>query len=267
MNQFQKTKILAVILILAFSCMLSACESLKKSEVKQDVNVLRVGVTPDSPPLIYKQGEEIIGLEADLAMALAKYLGKQAVFVDLRWGDQIPALQEKKIDIIMSGMSITKAREYDISFAMPYFRTGQMALFGDSGILSLQKSYHTLLAQVPGLRIGVIRGTTGETFVKRYFRRARDIISYTNPENAMTAMKWKKIDVFIYDMPTILMLTAKHQADGFKPMLSLLTEEYFAWGIRKNDPDLLAAANKFLVEFEEKGDLDTIVKKWIPLPE
>jgi polar amino acid transport system substrate-binding protein len=262
-------KIMARVLIIFISllCLFSGCESLNKSGTKADDNSLRIGVSPTYAPIIYKQGEEIVGLEADLGMELAKYLGRPAKLVVLDWEDQIPALLDKRIDIIMSGMSITKKREYQIAFTIPYFRTGQMALLGTREILSLQTGYYTLVAQSAGLNIGVIKGTTGETFVNKNFRRAKGIISYTTSEGAVKAMKWNKIDLLIYDSPNILMLGAKYEADGLKPLYALLTEEYLAWGIRKTDADLVASANKFLIELEKSGKLDTIVKRWIPIPD
>lgn len=263
----KKTIISMLIVIFSFLCFLAGCESLNKSGTKDDENSLRIGVTPTYPPLIYRQGDDIIGLEADLGIALAKYLGKSVQFVTLAWGDQIPALLDKKIDIIMSGMSITRAREYEIAFTIPYFRTGQMALLGTREILVRQSGYHTLLAQSAGLNFGVIKDTTGEAFVKKNFRRAKGIISYSTSEQAVRALKWNKIDLFIYDSPNILFLAAKHESDGFKPLLSLLTEEYLAWGVRKNDAVLLESANNFLVELEKSGNLDTIVKRWIPIPD
>jgi len=91
-------------------------------------NVLLVGVTPDAPPLIFKQGGRIVGLEAELATALAKELNKSVRFLELEWNDLIPALLENRIDIIMSGMTITAMRQVRIAFTSPYLKTGQTVL-------------------------------------------------------------------------------------------------------------------------------------------
>jgi polar amino acid transport system substrate-binding protein len=77
-----------------------------------DPTVLRVGVSPKSPPMIFKQGGQVVGVEADLAGALGQALGRRVVFVEEDWGNLIDALCEERIDIIMSGMSITQARRY-----------------------------------------------------------------------------------------------------------------------------------------------------------
>ncbi len=86
---------------------LYACATAPPAVIEADPGILRVGVSPDAPPLIFKQNDKISGLEAEMAMALADYLEKTAVFVEVPWEDQIPALLDNRTDIIMSGMSVT----------------------------------------------------------------------------------------------------------------------------------------------------------------
>ena len=90
---------------------------------------LRVGITPDYPPLIYRQGNDLVGVGVEMARRLGQELKRPVTLVTLKWEDQIPALLEKQIDIIMSGMSITPAREVRIRFAEPYMKSGLVAAF------------------------------------------------------------------------------------------------------------------------------------------
>jgi len=90
-------------------------------------NALRVGITPTYPPMIFKQGAQITGAEADLARLLGAKLGRPAYFVEVPWDQQIDALIAGKTDIIMSGMSVTEAREVRVAFAQPYLEGGLMA--------------------------------------------------------------------------------------------------------------------------------------------
>lgn len=91
-------------------------------------DVLRIGITPNTPPIIYKDKNDIVGVEADLARKLAAELGKSPKFISLKWEDQIPALLDGRTDIIMSGMTITELRSMRINFSQPYLKIGQMAL-------------------------------------------------------------------------------------------------------------------------------------------
>ena len=73
-------------------CVSTGQKAAESVVIAPDKNILRVGVTPNAPPLIFKQGNKIVGLEADFARELAKYLDKSLRFVELEWQDQIPAL-------------------------------------------------------------------------------------------------------------------------------------------------------------------------------
>jgi ABC-type amino acid transport substrate-binding protein len=70
--------------------------------------------------------------------------------------------------------------------------------------------------------------------------------------------------VFIHDAPMIMMMAAKHQAEGVKPLPFMLNEEYLAWGLRKGDAALADAANAFIDQAKRDGTLISIVQRWIP---
>jgi ABC-type amino acid transport substrate-binding protein len=48
---------------------------------------------------------------------------------------------------------------------------------------------------------------------------------------------------------------------------SPLTDEYLAWGIRKTDPELKASADRFLESISKSGQLESIVRRWLPYSE
>ena len=70
--------------------------------------VLRVGVAPLYPPLIFKRDNKITGMETDFAFLLGKALNSDIVFVEFPRTELISALTGGKIDIVMSGMTATK---------------------------------------------------------------------------------------------------------------------------------------------------------------
>lgn len=233
--------------------------------VEPSEDILRVGVSTNAPPLIYKQGKDIVGLEAELAREFAVYLGKSVRFIELDWQDQIPALLENRTDIIMSGMSITKMRQIRIAFSEPYFRTGQMALIRKRDAHRYPHGYYSIFGWTVRIVIGVVKGTTGESFVKENFGRAKKIISYQTAKEGAKALAGGGIDMVIHDAPIILMLAAENESKGLVPLPSLLTEEYLAWGVKKNDVELLRSANSFIKTYKKDGRLHEIVNRWIPL--
>ena len=227
----------------------------------QNENVLRVGVSTNAPPLIFKQNERITGLEADFARELATYLGKSLHFVELKWEKQITALLDNQIDIIMSGMTKTALREARVSFATPYFRSGQMALIRMKDAASFRTGFYSIKDDVA---IGAVEDTTGEYFVLEQFGDNKTV-SFSKSTAAVEALIKGEIDIFIHDAPVIMYLGSENETRRVTPVYSLFTEEYLAWAVRKDDQRLRDAANVFLQEIHKNGRLKQMIQRWIPL--
>jgi ABC-type amino acid transport substrate-binding protein len=242
------------------ACAPAAQHKAKPTPIPPDKNILRVGVTANSPPLIFKQNNKIVGLEADFARDLAEYLGKSLRFVELEWEDQISALLENRIDIIMSGMSVTPLREVRVAFTVPYFESGQMALIRRKDAARFSTG---LFSFATSSAIGVIKDTTGEYFVETQFSSVKRI-TYTNPREAVEDLIDNEIEMFIYDAPMVLYLASEYEIKGLTVLFALLTKEPLAWGIRKDNVELLESANEFLRILNEEGKLNKMIKYWIP---
>ena len=225
-------------------------------------NILRVGVSTNAPPLIFKQDGKVVGLEADLAKALAADMGRSVKFVEVKWDDQIQALLDKKTDIIMSGMSITRLRQVRIAFSNPYFRSGQIALVHIKDLDRFKMGYP---AFAKSRAIGTVKNTTGDIYVREKFS-ATKVIDFSTSKKGVEALISGKIEVFIHDAPIILQLASENEDKNLKPVFSVfLTEEYLAWGIRRQDAAIMSAANRILDTIKKDGRLMQMVKRWIPL--
>jgi len=219
--------------------------------------VLRVGVSPVFPPMVFKQGKELAGVEVDLARALGENLGRKVTFVELPWADQVEALNSARIDIIMSSMSITTARRYVVDFARPYLVVGQITLVRRED----QNKYLLGFPSRPSGAVGVLKATTGEFLVQRDFPKARRKV-FNSETEAVNALKKKKIDLFISDSTLIWYLAGVHSAEGLAAVPIALSEEALAWGIRKGDDKLLAGANEFIQKASQDGTLNRIFRRW-----
>ncbi len=259
-----KMGITITVLAMAFSlsgCATTGDDKTLPQPIIQKVQALRVGINPTAPPLIFKQGTRTVGLEADLARALAQEMGKSVRFIELGRNDLIPALLENRIDIIMSGMTITKAREVRIAFTDPYLKAGQMALV-------LRENYYRYPSlssiKMSSSRVGIEKGTTGKFFVHQEFLLARKI-SFSTPEEGVQSLVEGRIDLFVHDAPVIWWMASEREADGLTPLSFLLTQEKLAWGIRKDNRELLKLVNLFLKTWKNDGKLDKTIEYWMPL--
>ena len=221
---------------------------------------LKVGVSPVFPPVIFKEAGKVSGIEADFANALGAELGRPVQFVELDWEDQITALTEGRIDIIMSGMSVTRARELRVAFAKPYLGIGQMPLVRREDASQYAFGFPTRTEA----KMGVIKATTGDYLVQQEFPRNKRK-EYTTGEEAAKALIKKRVDLFVCDAPTVWWLAAMHETDGLVVVPVLLTDESLAWGVRRSESTFLDSVNQALDKMQKSGQANKIIKHWIPL--
>lgn len=220
---------------------------------------LRVGVTPDYPPIVYEDGGAITGMEAEFARRMARELGRTPEFVSLRWDEQMPALMRGEIDVIMSGMTITDARQIRIAFSEPYLETGLIALIRRKDA----KEYDSPDNLMQSLsRVGYKKGTTAEGFVRDNFPNARKR-SYLYPSDAALELVRNRLDIFVHDGPAVAWLVSEHEAE-LTALFTLLTDDRLGWGVRRGNRELLDEINLVLAGWKADGLLDQIVDYWLP---
>jgi len=220
---------------------------------------LRVGVTADMPPMIFKQGKEFVGVEADLAQKLGRELGRPIKFVELDWPDLIDSLEADKIDIVMSSMSVTRARQTRVTFSEPYLRVGQMAL-----VRADEKfRYSTYGLAIVDQRLGSRKGTTGDLLVQQEFPRAKRKY-YDSGDDAANALLKKKIDLYFGDSTLIWYLAGKYESQGLVAAPMVFSDETLAWAMRKSDEALQTSVNKALKKLNDSGEVKKVLARWIP---
>ncbi len=250
-----------IFLIVLITFVLSSCTATKDVAMPdQPVQSLLVGVTSNYPPVIFKQGGEFTGIEADLARLLAAELGKSVQFVELRWEDQIPSLMAGKTDIIMSGMSVTNKRKIRVNFTDHYLKSGLVVMMRveDAPVYNSIENIQQSLLQV-----GVVKGTTSDIFIRKNFPNAMRIASYQNARDAVAPLKNKSLDIFVHDAPSIMWLVSENEAD-LTAFNAPLNEENLAWGVRRDDPELLMQINSILGKWKNDGTLNRVLLRWLP---
>ncbi len=220
---------------------------------------LRVGITPEFPPMIFLSGGWVAGVEVDMARFLGQKLGRPVQFIPVDWTDQITALLAGKTDIIMSSMTITRPRKVRINFTDPYFKSGLLAMMRSEDAPKY-KSHDDVANSFA--TIGVVGGTTGDVFVQQNFPNSRKI-ALSKSGDAPSELKRRSIDIFVYDGPAIMWLVSQNEAD-FVAIKKPLNEEFLAWGVRRDDEALLATVNKILADWKRDGTLNRVLKRWLP---
>lgn len=223
--------------------------------------VLRVGIAPNYPPVIYEEDGEIVGIEADLAHGIGARLGRRIVFERFEETALLDALERGDVDVVMSGLSITPERSQRVAFVVPYMQAGQLALIRSS---DLGRFGRIQTIRRSGARVGYVYGTTGERFVATELARATSF-GFDDVESGLRSLRASRIDFFVHDAPTIWRIAGDPQQRDLHGLYQLLTEEDLAWAVRRSDADLKALLDAALEQWKREGGVEPIIDRWIPV--
>jgi polar amino acid transport system substrate-binding protein len=223
---------------------------------------LRVGIAPNYPPLAFKEDGQLKGIEVDFAGRLGTALGRPVVLVETPWDDLIKALvDERTIDVVMSGTTITEKRKEKVDFTDPYLRVGQMILIRDADYPRLRNA-KTL--DKPGVRVGFTSNTTSEHYARKHFEHAK-LEGFADTDAGVAALRASQIDAFIADAPAVWRVTGGllSKETQLRGLYTPLTHEELAWAVRKGDGPLRAQLNAVLAKWKKDGTVEDVVDHWI----
>ena len=138
----RKKNILFSILIMGLIFMLTGCGNKSKEDTSlkdiKDKGEFVVGLDDSFPPMGFKNDKgEIVGFDIDLAKEVAKKMGVKVVFKPVQWDGVVLSLNNKDIDVIWNGLTITEKRKEQINFSKPYVENKQIIVVNnDSNIKS-----------------------------------------------------------------------------------------------------------------------------------
>jgi polar amino acid transport system substrate-binding protein len=250
------------LLVLGVAFLFTSCGN--TASVSPDPNApppLRVGVSGDSAPLIWEAGRgNWTGVEADLARALGREIGREVKFVRMGFENLLPAVQKGNVDIVMNGLTVIAQRETLVDFATPYLRSGQGIMVPTKSGTLFQDP--RIIFMVP-YRIGVKRGTVGN-LVAQKVRSDSTIVPYPSAQKAANALKNGKVDLVLHDLPVLWYIAAQNPTAGYQVVPRRLSGEDLAWAVRRGNTSLLNQANQALAKWRKDGTLDRILRTYMP---
>ena len=215
--------------------------------------VLTMGTNATFPPYEYKDGDDIVGIDAEIAQAMADKLGLKLEIVDMDFDSLIASIQSGKVDMSLAGMTVTEARKQNVDFTDSYATGVQVIIVkDDSDIASVDDLQDKL--------IGVQQGTTGHLYCSDDYGEDH-VIAYTNGATAVQALLQDKVDCVVIDQePAKAFVEAN---EGLKILDTAYTTEDYAAAVSKDNPALTAALNKALQELKDDGTIQGILDKYI----
>jgi len=242
-------------LLLSCLVLLVGCEKDTRSalDIVLERGELIVGCEPEFPPFESKNEKgEFVGFDMDMARELANDLGVKLKIQEMAWDSLPTALETRKIDVIISGMTATEERAKSRSFTKPYYKTKLCLLVN-------AKSGIEKPSDVNGKRLAVKLGTTGDIQSKKLFPDAK-VVKFDMESACALEVATGRADAFLYDRHSIIRHQREH-AETTRAILEPLSEEPYAMAVRLGDTKFVERLNKFLDDFRADGRYARIYEK------
>lgn len=240
------SKIICGALAAVMTLSLAGCGGDKKTTLVMATNA-------EFPPYEYREGDQIVGIDAEIAQAIADDMGLELVIEDMQFDSIIAAVQSGKADIGIAGMTVDEERLLSVDFSIPYVNTTQVVIVKEGSPIAT-------LADLEGKKIAVQLGTTGDTAFASEIAGAT-IERYNKGFEAVQALTQDKVDAVIIDREPAKVFVS--QNEGLTIIDEEFTGEEYAIAIAKGNQELLEQVNESLTKLKDSGKLQEIFDKYM----
>ena len=210
------------------------------------------------PPYEYYEGDQIIGIDAEIAAAIADKLGLELVINDMEFDSIITNVSQGAADFGLAGMTVSDERLEQIDFSISYATGVQVIIVKEGSAIT---TVDDLYADGATYKVGVQLGTTGDIYATDDFGADR-VVAYNKGNEAVMALAEGDIDCVIIDNePAKAFVKAN---EGLVILDTSYADEDYAACIAKGNTALLNAIDEAIMELTEDGTIDAIVEKYIP---
>ena len=209
------------------------------------------------PPYEFYEGDKIVGIDAEIAAAIAEKLGLELVISDMQFDSIITAVKEGSADFGLAGMTVTEERLEEVDFSISYASGVQSIIVKEGSPIT---TVDDLYAEGAAYKVGVQLGTTGDIYATDDF--GEDLVTqYTNGNEAVVALLGGDIDCVIIDNEPAKAFVAANEGLVILET-SYADEDYAACFAQENDA-LREAVDAAILELTEAGTIDEIIAKYI----
>lgn len=241
-------KIIALLMCVAMLACFAGCGA------KTD-NTLTMGTNAAFPPYEFVDDNgKIVGIDAEIAAAIAEKLDMELEIKDMDFDSLITACAGGSVDVVLAGLTVTDERKESVNFSDTYATGVQVIIVKEgSAIASVD--------DLEGKMIGVQAGTTGDIYCTDEFGQDK-VKQYNNGALAVSALNNDQIDCVIIDNEPAKSFVAANT--GLKILDAEYAVEDYAIAVAKENTELLDKINDAMAELKADGTIDKIVKKYIP---
>ena len=245
-------KILLAGIIVIAGMGLMVCGKSANAGGKAEAGKLVMSTNAEFEPYEYHDGDKIVGIDPDIAEAIANKLGLELVITDTAFDSIIPEVSSGKADMGMAGMTVNEDRKKNVDFSDTYASSKQVIIVKNGSDI---KGADDLKNKTIGVQLGTTGDIQGSSIEGVTMER------YSKGFEAVQALSQGKIDAVLIDKQPAQYFI-KDQAD-----LSILdeafAEEDYAIAFKKGNTELKDKVNKALEELKADGTIDKIIGKYI----
>lgn len=245
-------KILALVMVAILAIAMVACGETTPETTEKETLIM--GTNAAFPPYEFvDENNNVVGIDAEIAAAVAEKLGMELEIKDMAFESLITAVSSGSVDVVLAGMTVTPEREESVNFSDSYATGIQVVIVKEGSDIAT-------IDDLEGKKIGVQSGTTGDIYCADDY--GEDAVArYDNGALAVAALQNGQVDCVVIDNEP-----AKAFVEANEGLIILDTEyvtENYAAAIAKENTDLLEKFNAALAELKAEGKLDEIIGKYI----
>ncbi|BAH05681.1 amino acid ABC transporter substrate-binding protein [Clostridium kluyveri] len=217
-----------------------------------------VGLDDSFPPMGFRDEKgQIVGFDIDMAKAAAEKLGVKVEFKPVEWDGVILSLNNKDIDVIWNGLTITEERKKQIVFSKVYLQNKQIIVVQKNSTINSKKD-------LSGKTVGLQMGSSSEKALNAdadTSKSLKEVRKYSNNTEALLDLSQGRTDAVIVD-EVVGRYYIEKKPDLYKILDDNFGVEDYGVGIRKTDTSFKEKLDEALDTIKSDGTADKISQKW-----
>ena len=222
----------------------TAAESTAAESKEAAGGKLVMATNAEFPPYEFHDGDKIVGIDAEIAQAIADELGMELEIEDIAFDSIIPEIVSGKADMALAGMTVTEDRKASVDFSDTYATASQMIIVKEDSEIAGPDD-------LKGVTVGVQLGTTGDIYVSDLEADGTTVERYNKGFEAVQALSQGKIDAVVIDGEPAK--TFVSETEGLKILDEAFTVEEYAIAVKKGNTELLDKVNGALETLKDNG--------------
>ncbi|TAH67748.1 MAG: amino acid ABC transporter substrate-binding protein [Anaerolineaceae bacterium] len=206
-----------------------------------------VGTEAGFAPYEYMKGNEVVGIDMDIAKEIAAYLGKELEIRNMDFDGALLAVQNGTVDFVAAGVSVDEERAKIMDFSIDYVNSTEVV------VVNKDNSAVASIDDLDDKIVGVQQGNIADFWVEENIS-AKEIKRYTKFAQAAEDLKNNKIDCIVMDQYPAEEMVATN------PELTILDgvlfEDKYAIAVKKGNKDLLEDINTVIKQLIDDGKID-----------